>query len=45
MDELAAAGSDHQAMTRLGLELATIETALAAAEERWLSAATELETA
>ena len=41
--ELAAAGADHQAMTRLGRELAGVEAELAAAEERWLELGVELE--
>ena len=41
--ELAAAGADHQAMARLGPELAAVEAELAAAEERWLALGEELE--
>ena len=41
--ELAAAGADHEAMTRLGHELAAVEAELAAAEERWLALGEELE--
>ena len=41
--ELAAAGADHQAMTRLGQELAAVDAELAAAEERWLTYGEELE--
>ena len=41
--ELAGAGGDHQAMSRLGQELAAVEADLAAAEERWLAYGEELE--
>ncbi|MFT3851853.1 MAG: ABC-F family ATP-binding cassette domain-containing protein [Ilumatobacteraceae bacterium] len=41
--DLAAAGSNHVAIARVGQELADTETALAATEERWLDLATELE--
>ena len=41
--ELAAAGADHEAMTRLGQELAAVDAELAAAEERWLELGVELE--
>jgi hypothetical protein len=41
--ELAAAGHDHQLLTRLGHELADTETALGASEERWLELSTELD--
>ena len=36
LDELAAAGVDHQAMSRLGRELAEADAELAECEERWL---------
>jgi len=42
-EQLAAAGADHQAMVRLGQELAALEAELAATEERWLELGTELE--
>ncbi|MET0459048.1 MAG: ATP-binding cassette domain-containing protein, partial [Ilumatobacteraceae bacterium] len=45
MTELAAAGADHQAMTRLGQDLASVDAELAAAEERWLTYGEELESA
>nr|MBA2282787.1 hypothetical protein [Acidimicrobiia bacterium] len=34
---------DHEALARTGAELAEIDAAVAAAEERWLGAATELD--
>ena len=43
VEHLAGAGSDHEEMARLGHELSTVETELAAIEERWLDVATELE--
>jgi hypothetical protein len=43
IEQLAAAGADHQAMVRLGQELAALEAELAATEERWLELGTELE--
>ena len=43
LDELAAAGSDHQAMVRLGQDLAAVDAELAAAEERWLELGEALE--
>ena len=42
-EQLAAAGADHEAMTRLGRELAAVEAELTAVEERWLELGTELE--
>jgi ATP-binding cassette subfamily F protein uup len=45
MTELAAAGADHQAMTKLGQDLAAVDAELAAAEERWLTYGEELESA
>jgi ATP-binding cassette subfamily F protein uup len=41
--QLAAAGSDHEALARLGADVAAAEATLAEAEERWLSLAHELE--
>jgi ABC transport system ATP-binding/permease protein len=43
LGDLAAAGSDHVAMTRLGHELAASEAALGTAEQRWLELGAELE--
>ena len=43
LGELAAAGADHQAMSRLGQELTAVEAELTAAEERWLELGVELE--
>ena len=43
MTELAAAGADHQAMTKLGQDLAAVDAELAAAEQRWLTYGDELE--
>jgi ATP-binding cassette subfamily F protein uup len=43
--ELASAGTDHEALARVGAELAAAEAALAAAEERWLELGSELEDA
>jgi ATP-binding cassette subfamily F protein uup len=40
---LASAGGDHEALARVGTELAEVEAALAAAEERWLELASEAE--
>ncbi|MGH9126937.1 MAG: ABC-F family ATP-binding cassette domain-containing protein [Acidimicrobiales bacterium] len=40
--ELATAGADHVALTRLANSLADVETRLAIAEERWLALAEEL---
>ncbi|MET0147437.1 MAG: ABC-F family ATP-binding cassette domain-containing protein [Ilumatobacteraceae bacterium] len=45
MGELAAAGHDHHAMTRLGQELAAVDSELAAAEEQWLAYGQELDSA
>jgi hypothetical protein len=42
-DELVAAGSDHEALARLGGELATAQQRVDAAEERWLALAGEAE--
>jgi ATP-binding cassette subfamily F protein uup len=41
--ELVAAGGDHQELARLGAELATTQSRVDAAEERWLSLAAEAE--
>ena len=41
--ELAATGSDHEAMARLGRDLAAVEAQLASAEERWLELGEQLE--
>ena len=41
--ELAAAGSDHEAMIRLGRDLAAIDADIAATEERWLELGVALE--
>ena len=41
MDELAAAGSDHEELARVGHALAEVQGRLAAAEERWLELAEE----
>ncbi len=45
LDELAAAGADHQAMSRLGRELAAADAELAESEERWLEIGAALEDA
>ena len=45
MTELAAAGADHQTMTKLGQDLAAVDAELAAAEEKWLTYGEELESA
>ena len=42
-EELAAAGSDHLLLARLGHDLAAVESALNASEERWLHLSTELD--
>ena len=42
-DELAEAGTDHEALARVGSALAEEEAALAEAEERWLERTAELE--
>jgi uncharacterized protein (DUF3084 family) len=42
-DELEGAGTDHEAIARVGTELAAQELALAAAEEAWLERSAELE--
>ena len=42
-DELEVAGTDHEAIARVGTELAAQELALAAAEEAWLERSAELE--
>jgi len=44
-EELAAAGADHQALARLGAELADVSQQLTAVEERWLALASEAEAA
>jgi ATP-binding cassette subfamily F protein uup len=41
--ELVAVGADHKALTRLGAKLATSQSRVDAAEERWLSLADEAE--
>ncbi len=41
--DLAAAGSDHGALARIGSELATAQSALDTLEERWLDLSAELE--
>jgi len=41
--ELAAAGADHEALARVGHELAVAQSALDALEERWLELSAELE--
>lgn len=41
--ELEVAGTDHEAIARVGTELAAQELALAAAEEAWLERSAELE--
>jgi ATP-binding cassette subfamily F protein uup len=41
--ELVAAGADHKELVRLSAELATVQSRVAAAEERWLSLADEAE--
>jgi len=41
--DLAAAGTDHEALARAGTELASVEEQLATAEHRWLELADELE--
>ena len=43
--ELAAAGTDHEALARIGADIAAVEADLAAAEERWLELGSELEDA
>ena len=41
--ELEAAGSDYEAVTRIGTKLADVQAALDSAEERWLEIAAEAE--
>ena len=41
--ELAGAGSDHQAMARIGASMAEVGAARAAAEDAWLALAEEAE--
>ena len=41
--QLAAAGEDHEALGRVGVEMAKVSAALAEAEERWLVLAEEAE--
>ncbi|MEY2398380.1 MAG: transport system ATP-binding/permease protein [Actinomycetota bacterium] len=41
--DLETAGSDHEALRRIGLELADTEKAIAAREEEWLALAAEAE--
>jgi ATP-binding cassette subfamily F protein uup len=43
VDALATAGADHQALARLGGDLAALEADLAAKEEEWLALAAEAE--
>ena len=43
--ELAAAGSDHELLTKLSEELGRIHDTLAAAEAKWLDLAAEAEAA
>jgi len=45
VEQLAASGADHQAMTKLGQDLAAVDAELAAAEEQWLTYGEELESA
>jgi ATP-binding cassette subfamily F protein uup len=42
-DELAAAGDDHQALARIGADLAEVDGELATTEERWIELAEEQE--
>ncbi len=42
-EELVSAGADHAALSRIGAELAEVETGLAAAEESWLALSEESE--
>jgi ATP-binding cassette subfamily F protein uup len=42
-ESLAAAGSDREALTRIGTDLAAVQARLDAAEERWLEVAEEAE--
>ncbi len=44
-DALAAVGADHEALARVGAELAEVATALGRAEEEWLALAAEAEEA
>jgi len=41
--ELTAAGTDHEALRRIGAKLAVVSASVAAAEERWLALAEEAE--
>jgi hypothetical protein len=41
--ELVAAGADHKELVRLGAQLATSQSRVDAAEERWLALADEAE--
>lgn len=43
--QLAASSTDHEALARLGAELATVGAELGEAEERWLELAAEAEAA
>ena len=43
--QLASIGADHERLARLGVDLATTEHVVAAAEERWLALADEAEAA
>ena len=43
-DGLVAAGADHEALRRLGEDLATVDGEIATVEERWLELGAELET-
>ncbi|MCP5027845.1 MAG: ABC-F family ATP-binding cassette domain-containing protein [Actinomycetia bacterium] len=42
-EELAASGSDHEALTRLGGQLVEVEAELGAAEDAWLELGAEME--
>jgi ATP-binding cassette subfamily F protein uup len=44
-EELAAAGADHEALARIGEELAAVSAELHTVEERWLALASEAEAA
>ncbi len=42
-EELSEVGTDHEALARIGAELATVGDDVRAAEERWLALAEEAE--
>ncbi len=42
-EQLVSAGNDHTELARVGTELAAVDAAIAAAEERWLEVAAEAE--